>query len=183
MNYKKRWVIWILIFKKGIENYNLIKETIPNKNESEILNKIIWNDSLYNYQEHGRILSKALTQSEDLVKMITENNSKANFLGLKILEIYNDFYSYVDTLSIYHKCLMFNMCTIIFIMGCLLTIIFTFYGDLFINKLGLEQRFPKLAKFIRIRRLFVQFYLLSNTMYIILALILMMYVNYVTFFF
>ena len=137
----------------------------------------------YAVGELGRLISKTITKSEELLKLITETDISKNFIGdLNLLELYNDFQAYLQTLSTYQLCILFNITTIIFIMTCLITIIFSFYGDFFITKLKLEEKYPKIAGFIRLRRLFVHFYLLTNTIFITLALSVMMFVNCVTFF-
>lgn len=52
------------------------------------------------------------------------------------------------------------------IMGSLISIIFIFYGDLLIKKYKLEERHPKLTKFIQLRRKFKNYYLMLCIFYI-----------------
>jgi hypothetical protein len=67
---------------------------------------------------------------------------KSNFIDKsQIFELYNNFQAYIKTLSTLELCILFNICGIIFIMSCLSTIIFTFYGDFLINKLNLEKKY------------------------------------------
>jgi hypothetical protein len=47
-------------------------------------------------------------------------------------------------------------------LACLISIIFVFYGDLLIKRFDLENKYPKIAKFIQLRRKFQQYYLLLN---------------------
>lgn len=119
--------------------------------------------------------------TDKFFKVISENSESKNYIGdIKLGELYQDFQAYTSTLSLQELAILFNLSGIIFIMGCLLSIIFTFYGDLILNKLNLEKKFPKLAGLIKLRRSFVQFYLLINILFIILALIIMTYINVVT---
>ena len=48
------------------------------------------------------------------------------------------------------------------ILSCLTSIIFIFFGDYLLNKYDIEVRFPKLAKIIKLRRKFSNYYLIYN---------------------
>ena len=66
-------------------------------------------------------------------------------------------------------------------MFCIITIIFSFYGNIIIDKLALEDKFPRVARYISLRKKLMQFYILTNIFYITVVLTLMMYVNFLTF--
>lgn len=53
------------------------------------------------------------------------------------------------------------------LVSALMSIIFIFYGDFLIKKYNIENRFPKLAKIIKLRRKFSTFYLIWNASLII----------------
>jgi hypothetical protein len=61
-----------------------------------------------------------------------------------------------------------------FILFSLISII---YGDKLIIFFDLENRFPKIAKFIQIRRKFQQYYLLMNIGLIIIVLEIIIYIH------
>jgi len=52
------------------------------------------------------------------------------------------------------------------VLSSLITIVSTYYGDYLINKFDLVTKYPKLAKFIELRRKFQNYYFLSNVFFI-----------------
>jgi len=70
---------------------------------------------------------------------------------------------------------------VFFIFGCLVSIISSFYGNVLLDKYNLEEKYPKFAKFINIRKKLGHFYVISNTIYILVALIAIFLVNVITF--
>jgi hypothetical protein len=67
----------------------------------------------------------------------------------------------------------------LFILFCLNSVVAVVYGDFFIRYFKLEERFPYLARFIEIRRKFQHLYLITNIIFIIMALLVIMYVNWI----
>lgn len=53
------------------------------------------------------------------------------------------------------------------LIGSAISIIFVFFGEYLIQRYNLENKYPKLAKFIQLRRKFQRYYLLLNIFYII----------------
>lgn len=76
---------------------------------------------------------------------------------------------------------MSNISGSMFIIFSLISIISIFYGEKLLIFFDLENRFPKLAKFIQIRRKFQQYYLLMNISLIFIVLLLIIYVNIIEF--
>lgn len=69
----------------------------------------------------------------------------------------------------------------IFIFTCLASIIFAVYGNFLIEKFSLEQKYPKLSSLIRIRVNLQHYYIMINTLFIVLGLIFIVYINFMTF--
>lgn len=65
----------------------------------------------------------------------------------------------------------------ILILFCLSTIIMIIYSDYLIKYLNLELKYPRLARYIKIRRTFQQYYLFINFMLIIVTLFAVIFVN------
>jgi hypothetical protein len=102
-----------------------------------------------------------------------------------ILNIYNDFKEYLSTLSVYELCILTNIFLMIFIFTCLITILFAFYGNYLIEKLSLEggarsKKYPKLSGIIKLRVKLQHYYILTNSLFIFIALVLMGYINIIT---
>lgn len=134
-------------------------------------------------EEIGKILSKTITKLEELEKFLEENEwtkklSDDNFL-FNLIKEYKD---YLSTLSVEELCILMNLLVCVFILTCLITIIFAFYGNYFINKLSLETKYPKISGFIKWRIKFQHYYIIVNSIYIVVALGLISYVNFVTLF-
>jgi hypothetical protein len=60
---------------------------------------------------------------------------------------------------------------------CLSSLVTVFYGDTLILKFKLEERFPRLAKFIQLRRKFQQYYFFWNVFIIVFILFFVIYIN------
>ena len=73
-----------------------------------------------------------------------------------------------------------NITTSIFILTCLISILFAIFGNFFIEKLSLEKRFPKLSGIIRLRAKLQHTYIFINSLLIIINLGVMVYFNYLT---
>jgi len=99
------------------------------------------------------------------------NNSGNKSQYLDSLQSIIDGFNYEQNLA------MSNILGSMFIIFSLISIISIFYGDKLIIFFDLENRFPKIAKFIQIRRKFQQYYLLMNIGLIIIVLLLIIYVN------
>jgi hypothetical protein len=101
----------------------------------------------------------------------SENNSKY----LDSLQSFFDGLNYEQNLAIVH------ISGSMFILFSLINIISIFYGEKLIIFFGLEKRFPKIAKFIQIRRKFQQYYFLINIGLIIIVLAIIVYLNIIEF--
>jgi len=89
--------------------------------------------------------------------------------------------SFFDGLNYQQNLAMSNILGSLFIIFTLFSIISIFYGEKLITYFDLENRFPKIAKFIQLRRKFQQYYLLMNICLIIIVLLLLIYVNIIEF--
>jgi len=69
----------------------------------------------------------------------------------------------------------------LFILFSLVSIISIIFGDELLLYFNLENKYPKLARFIQIRRKFRYYYLIWNFLLIILVLLTIIYVNLLIF--
>ena len=92
----------------------------------------------------------------------------------------NEFKDYLSTLSITEICLVINISSSIFIFTCLVSIIFAVYGNFLIERFKLEEKYPKLAFVIRLRVKLQHIYVITNSLFILVSLILMIIVNLIT---
>jgi hypothetical protein len=82
-----------------------------------------------------------------------------SFVGLGLLESF-------DKLSGIHQFAVSLIMLQYIVLSSLITIVSTYYGDYLINKFDLVTKYPKLAKFIELRRKFQNYYFLSNVFFI-----------------
>ena len=121
---------------------------------------------------------------ENQVGVVNDKLINSKFMDKEkeiILKLIEDFQVFLNSLSTAQLCILIDMLGIIVIILCLITIIFSFYGNIIVDKLALEAKFPRLASYIRLRKKLMQFYILTNILYITALLSFMMYVNFITF--
>ena len=92
----------------------------------------------------------------------------------------NEFKDYLSTLSITEICLVINISSSIFIFTCLVSIIFAVYGNFLIDRLSLEEKYPKLAFVIKLRVKLQNSYIYVNSILIILSVLSLIFVNTMT---
>lgn len=105
--------------------------------------------------------------------LLNNSNNKSQYLDS--LQSFFDGLNYEQNLAIVH------ISGSMFILFSLISIISIFYGDKLIIFFDLENRFPKIAKFIQIRRKFQQYYLIINIGLIFIVLLIMIYINIIVF--
>lgn len=159
------------MLNESVDIQNLKEEKNISKETLEKLNK-----------DQEEVVSNILTETTNLTEKLNsfikkvENVSfdKNGFVGSV-----NDFLSGMSTLEI---SAITHISGAIFILFALFTIICIIYGDMLIIHFKLEERFPKLARFIRLRRKFQQFYLFLNFSLIIVVLFVIIFINLSIFF-
>jgi len=89
--------------------------------------------------EMGTVIKSIITRTEELGKYF--NNLESKLLeDNSISEIISCYKTYLDTLSIHELCILINILICIFILTCLISILFAFYGNYLIDKLSLEKK-------------------------------------------
>lgn len=155
---------------KGVkENQNTITETLDQISETNANNAECISTS-----------QKLITELSDKYNTILEiikksgGNEGNNFLDYNIIESLNNYISSLTPIEILS---FMHICGSIVILFSLFSILTIFYGEFFIQKFTLETRYPKLAKFIQLRRKFQQFYLLTQILTILAILIVSTFVD------
>lgn len=106
-----------------------------------------------------------------------------NFMdGNPIFKLITEYKEYLNTLSSIETCLLINITTSMFILTCIISIFYSIFGNYFINKFSLEQRFPKLSKIIKLRVTFQKYYIIINSIFIIIAVLSLIFVNIIALF-
>jgi hypothetical protein len=106
------------------------------------------------------------------------NNIKEKFMDDNpIFSLIKDFNEYLASLSAMEICLIINITSCVFIFTCIISILFAISGNYLIDKFSLEQKLPKLSKIIQLRIKFQNYYVFINSVFIILALLSLIFVN------
>lgn len=160
-----------LEFQKKLDGYMSKVE----KHESVDTNELVSETNAYinNVNEYNSIYEKALdliNQNKPFGNKFINGDSISSFLeNLKI---------FISDLSFEELWAVAHICSSIFIFLLLFNIISIIYSDFLLNYLKIEEKFPKLGKIIKYRRIYQQYYLIINILFIIITLMATIFINY-----
>lgn len=166
-----------ILNQENIENFTRISGDLNTLSNQDINNNLVAPDHLTkNGLEEGK---KILDDIMNIFSNIKDSGSSSNY----ILNIINQYYDFLNTLTVVQKGALGHLLAAIFILLCFTSILTIFYGETLIKYFEIEKRFTKIARFIEIRRKFQQYYFALNTCLILSTLFLIIYVNSVVLFF
>lgn len=130
-------------------------------------------------KEINEVYSKANNKADEVSDIL--NNTKDNFMDNNpIFETIKNFKEYLASLSIMEICLVVNIFSCVFIITCIISILFAVFGNYLIDRFSLVQKFPKLSRIIQLRVKLQRYYIIINSVLIILALLSLLLVNIIT---
>lgn len=97
---------------------------------------------------------------------------------LSIKDFINQYYNFLDHLTLAQLASLTHLFAGLFLLICVFNVITIIYSDFIINYLKIEDRYPRFGKIVRLRRQFQHYYLILNLSLIILALLFIIYINY-----
>lgn len=187
---KNKLVTEIKPLKDSLNEMNILHEKLEtlitdqevnSDSNLEVENKVL-SQIEASSQEIGALIQKSTSKIAEIEKFLIENGWSNRLTGDNVLyNLIKEYKEFLSTLSVYQLCMIINLSLSIFILTCLISILFAFYGNFFINKLSLETKYPKLSGIIRLRMKFQHYYIITNSLLIIIALFVMGYVNICTF--
>lgn len=125
--------------------------------------------------------NKANIKANEIADILNNTKGRTKFMDeYPIFKIITDYKEYLATLSSVEICLIINITSCVFIFTCIITILLSISGNYLINKFSLEQKLPKLSKIIQLRVKFQNYYVFINTVFIIIAIISLIFVNIIT---
>ena len=130
-------------------------------------------------EEKSNLASDKIQEIIELIKKSGGSGSKQFLDNLMVL--IQNIQEFVSSLSFLQTFTFLNIGIGLLILYSLLSLITIFYSDFLINYLNLENKYPKLGKFIKIRKKFQQYYFLLHVIIIIMLVFLLIYVNYLMF--
>ena len=193
-DYLKKTFEGLLNHGEKVEKYNEKVETVFNpclNSLKKTENK--WNELLNNSLSDEQLKSGF----NELDKLIIESSNHCNTTRSTILEIIkeieksggnskNNFTieeisNYLSTLSFEQTVAIFHIFGYIIIIISLISLFTVFYGNKLIDYYQLEQKFPKIARFIQLRRKFQMFYSLLDFSIILIVISIMFYIDLLLF--
>jgi|ERR1700727_359668 len=156
--------------KESIDNIqnNVYKlSNVENNEINQTLNTEIFNTLKESVIKTNNLIDKIL----EFIKANLNNN---NFINNNILSEYNQFF---DSLTFIQKGAIVHTLVSISVLFLLSNLLSVYYGDKLIIYFNLENKYPKLARFIQIRRKFQDYYIRLNALIIILILLVVIYIN------
>lgn len=160
----------------------LILETVKRNKIEELLSSEVL-PKLENKSHWTEECKELIECALDLVNSGGKNSSN-HFMSWETLStVYSEVSEVIESLSQTQKGAVIHISFSVVILLCLFTLIGIFYGDLLIQYFKLETKFPRLARYLKIRRKFQQFYFAMNSLLIILILIFIIIFNVIVFLF
>nr|YP_004376382.1 hyp20 [Moniliophthora roreri]ADO51603.1 hyp20 [Moniliophthora roreri] len=130
-------------------------------------------------QEIQECKAKLNMESKNVLEQILDiidSNNKNKFIE-NISNLKKVFSEYLSTLELDQLCAISNLLIGLLITSLIINIILIFFGDFLIKYFSLEQKFPKLAIFINIRRKIINISMFYNTMFILFLSIMAIIIN------
>ena len=154
---------------KALRNANQISGDTPifNINE-EYLNEIA--NQLSIVRDHNLALDeyrfriRYAFDTEHLTKFVDKNQI-------------SEYLQYVQNLNFEHTIYLVHLSASIVILVSLISIIFTFYSNFIIDYFKLENKYPKLAKYLQLKKKFQHFFLFIDLSIITIVCFLVSYLN------
>lgn len=84
---------------------------------------------------------------------------------------------YISNLNYFQTLALSHLCCIVFITLSLVSLVSLYFGDYLIDKFNIKEKYPRIYKFIQLRRSFQIFYLIKDITIIFITLILLTYIN------
>lgn len=146
---------------------------------------IVYNNSILNeltdispkFNNSNNKLNNIIDTMENYINSKNNNNFSNSFMTL-----FNNLYNIIESMSMHQKLAYLHISGSLFILTALFSIISIFYGDYLIKKFNLENKLPRLAKFIQLRRKFQQYYILLDVIISMIILLIIIYINIILYF-
>jgi len=114
---------------------------------------------------------------KDLANSSSSSSSSSSSNNYISFHFFDNLQQFINSLDMVQTLAVMHISGSIVILLSLYSIICIFFGNSLIDYFDLENRFPKLAKFIKLRRTFQKYYLMINIGLISIILIIIIYIN------
>lgn len=154
------------------DNSVKLSNTLPDTSTSVISNNI--NESVNKTNNILDDIIKLISDTPTASGSNTPSTNLSNNLGIDFFTQYTQYLNTLTTVQVGAIAYIIISLTIIFL---LINILFAHYGDKLIHYFRLEVKYPKLSKFIMLRKIFNNFYIVTYSLTSILLLLYVLYIN------
>jgi len=120
--------------------------------------------------------NKSLVENiQNIINSKDGSSGSNSLIGNNFIDSINQFLS---TLNFEQTLAILHISGSIFILISLYSILLIFLGENFIKFFNLEEKYPKIANFINIRRKFQKYYISINVIIIVFVLLTIIYINF-----
>lgn len=123
----------------------------------------------------AKVLNKSVN---NLVNKLVDKINKRSGSNNNYLDNIYQFKDFFDSYTTTELGAMGHIFACFFILGCLFDIAITYWADYLIIHLKIEEKYPSLLKWIKLRRKFQHYYIGLNFLLIIIALLFIVYINW-----
>lgn len=135
----------------------------------------------YHLNEHFKMLNNNTHEVRTLTNIIIDKDKPSDVQESNIFEsLFELKYAFQEelaSLSGEQLACLSNLFALILIFGCMTSITSVLYGEYLIKYFKIEDRFPKIAKFINFRRKMNNYYLIGNFIFIYLIIFIYVTIN------
>lgn len=156
--------------KIGLDN---IKKQVTDLNTTSDNNNI--SKSFQSLTDESSKVNSFIDKVLELISTPTSSGSNNNNISLQIF--IDNYYQFFESLNIIQKGALTHTLFCIGLLFCIFDILVAYYSDKIIIYFNLEQKYPKLAKYIQLRRTFQNYYIKFNFILIIVLTLFVLYTN------
>lgn len=169
----------------GLATYNTANNIKANKIRQELLKERNRKEELEAMcdsvlKKNNEQLEYIKEQNNTIIESIKDiaNSSSSNSNNYLSSYQFDNLQQFINSLNMEQTLYFMHISGSIAILLSLYSIICIFFGNTLIDYFDLETRFPKLAKFIKLRRAFQKYYLVLNIGLISIILFVIIYINF-----
>jgi hypothetical protein len=114
---------------------------------------------------------------DKVLEFINSSNNNSNFGVQTFQDLLDQYYQFFDSLTIIQKGAFAHTLLCICILLCIFDILLAYYSDKLILYLNLENKYPRLSKYVKLRRKLQNYYIKLNFILIIIVVLFALYCN------
>jgi hypothetical protein len=97
------------------------------------------------------------------------------------LDVFNQLQTYINSLNVFQTLALSHLFAIILILILLIDLMSIYFSDYLLERFNIKDKYPKIYKFIQLRRKFQRFYLILDLTIIFIILIILSILNIMLF--